>query len=719
MRSRKLTSSLLGFGVVIVAAWTLTAQQPKKVDDAMLKDAGKTGEEWITYNNGWSEQRFSQLKQIDASNVSRLGLAWYYDIPAAAGGNDGGRQEGTPLIYNGVMYSITPWSIVYAVDAHTGKEVWHSDPEVNRQVWQSRICCGVVNRGIAMYGDKIIAPVVDGRLRALDMATGTIAWETRVSPANMAYTITMAPRVTKGGKVIVGVSGGEYGVRGFFDAYDAETGKQAWRFYTVPGDPSKPFEQPEFADWAKTWDVKSEWWKLGGGGPVWGGVAYDPDTDIVYVGTGQPGPWTSAYRGKGDDLCTDCIIAVRASTGKLVWYYQTTPGDDWDYDSIADIMLADLNINGKVRHVLMHAPKNGYFYVLDRGTGELLSADPWVPVNWSSGVNLKTGRPTINPEARYGADTINVVPGPGGGHVWTPWSFNPTTGLVYLPSTAGSGYPYVVTAGFTPTSTDIGPTGRGVMNMGEGAARGGGGAARGGAAAAGGAAGAGAGRGAAGGAAGQPLAPGLDPNAVAGGRGAGAGRGGTPGGAPAAPPQPSRLMVFALDGKGDFPPPPPPPPAPAAGAAGAGRGAAGRGGAGGGGGRGAGGGAPGGAARGPAPAPLPRIGPELTGTPLVAWDPIAQKERWHADDGGAGYNQGGTLSTAGNLVFAGVRTFLRIYRADTGQKLLDVDLHMTQVGPPMTFMLDGKQYVAIAGGPPAAGGAGRGGAGGAGRGPAN
>ncbi len=276
----------------------------------------------------------------------------------------------------------------------------------------------------------------------------------------------MSPRVIKGGKVIVGVSGGEYGVRGFFDAYDAETGKQAWRFYTVPGDPTKPFEQPVLADWAKTWDPKSEWWKIGGGGPVWGGVAYDPDTDIVYVGTGQPGPWTSYHRGKGDDLCTDCIIAVRGATGQYVWHYQTTPGDDWDYDSIADIMLADLTINGKLRHVVMHAPKNGFFYVLDRVTGELLSADPWVPVTWASGVNLKTGRPTVNPEARYGTErSVSVMPGPGGGHVWPPWSFNPATGLVYIPSTAGGGYGYQANPDYVPAPTDVGPTGRGAMNM--------------------------------------------------------------------------------------------------------------------------------------------------------------------------------------------------------------------------------------------------------------
>src|SRR5580704_4404416 len=287
MSVRRRTKWLVGLATTLVAAWTMMAQQPRKVDDALLKEAIKTGNEWVSYNGSWMEQRFSPLNQINASNVSRLGLAWYTDLPVAASGGGGNRHEATPLVFNGVIYSITPWSIVYAVDAKTGKELWHSDPEVNQQIWQSRICCGVVNRGIAMYNNTIIAPVIDGRLRALEMGTGRQVWETRVSPANMAYTITMAPRVIKGGKVIVGVSGGEYGVRGFFDAYDAATGKQAWRFYTVPGDPSKPFEQPILAEWAKTWDPKAEWWKIGGGGPVWGGVAYDEAADILYVGTGQ------------------------------------------------------------------------------------------------------------------------------------------------------------------------------------------------------------------------------------------------------------------------------------------------------------------------------------------------------------------------------------------------------------------------------------------------
>jgi len=681
-------SASRGLKIVVFAAvlgsataWVAQAQQPRKVDDAALRDAARTGEEWITYNLGWSEQRYSQLNQITSQNVNRLGLAWYADIPSARG-NPQNRQEGTPLVYNGMLYSITPWSVVYAVDARTGKEAWHSDPDVNQQVWQSRICCGVVNRGIAMYGDKIIAPVVDGRLRALDAATGKQVWESRVSPANMPYTITMAPRVIKGGKVIVGVSGGEYGVRGFFDAYDVETGKRAWRFYTVPGDPSKPFEQPVLAEWAKTWS--GDWWKIGGGGPVWGGIAYDPDSDILYVGTGQPGPWTSMHRGKGDNLCTDCIIAVRGATGQYIWHYQTTPGDDWDYDSIADIMLAELNINGKQRQVLMHAPKNGFFYVLDRKTGELLSADPWVTVNWASGVDLKTGRPRVNPEARYGTDAVSITPGPGGGHVWPPWSFNPNTGLVYIPSTIGGGYTFQANPDFVPLPTDIGPEGRGKMNMGTGAARGGGGGGGRGAAAAGG------GRG---GAPAAGLAPGLDP-AVAG-RGAAAQPGTTPGAAPAAPPQPSRLLVYALDGSATLPVPPLTAAAPPA-----------AGGAGGGAGRGPGGGAGG---RGAPPPSPPSIGPEGRGNILVAWDPIAGKERWRGLS--AGFNQGGTLSTAGNLVFASVNTQLIVYRADNGDQLMNIDTGLSQMGPPMTFMLDGKQYVAIAGGPPPAGG-GRGGAGG-------
>ncbi len=571
------------------------AQQARPVDDAALKDAGRSGDEWISYNVNWSEQRYSPLNQINASNVSRLGLAWYVDIPAAPG-RPQTHQEATPLVHDGVLYSITPWSIVYAVDARTGKELWRSDPEVNQEIWQSRICCGVVNRGVALYKDMVIAPVVDGRMRALDLKTGRKIWETRVAPINMPYTFTMAPRVIQGGKVIIGASGGEYAVRGFFAALDAGTGKIAWKFYTVPGDPSKPFEQPELAEASKTWS--GEWWKLGGGAPVWNGMAYDPDADIVYVGTGQPGPWTSQVRGKGDNLFADCILAVRGATGKLIWYYQEVPGDVWDFDSVADLMLADLPVSGRTRKVIMHAPKDGFFYVLDRLTGELLSAEPWVTVNWASGVNLKTGRPVINPEAYYGNDSVAVMPGPIGGHVWPPWSYNPTTGLVYIPSLIGQAFSFAADPKFVPNATDLGEKGKGQYNMGLSFAR----------------------------------------------------------------PRPANAEAHSdADGaanKADKPDAPftPPPPDPA----------------------------------------LPKIGPEGQGNILIAWDPIAGKERWRGL--AAGQTQGGTLS-AGNLVFVSLDKRLVAYRADNGDQLLDVATGLSMMSPPMTFSIDGKQYVAVAGGP--------------------
>jgi quinohemoprotein ethanol dehydrogenase len=567
--------------------WVAVAQNARPIDDEALRDAGRTGEEWISYNVNWSEQRYSPLNQINATNISRLGLAWYLDIPAAPG-RPQTHQEGTPLVHDGVLYSISPWSIVYAVDAHTGKELWRSDPEVNQEIWQSRICCGVVNRGVALYKNTVIAPVIDGRMRALDFKTGKILWETRVAPLNMPYSFTMAPRVIQGGKVIIGASGGEYAVRGFFAALDADSGKIAWKFYTVPGDPSKPFEQPELAEAAKTWS--GDWWKLGGGAPVWNGMAYDPDADLLYVGTGQPGPWSDQQRGKGDNLFADCILAVRGATGKLVWYYQEVPGDNWDFDSIADLMLADLPINGKTRKVVMQAPKDGFFYVLDRMTGELLSADPWVTVSWASGVNLKTGRPVINPEANYSNKAVAVIPGPGGGHVWPPWSYNPTTGLVYIPSTIGGGMNYAVDPNFVPNPTDVGPTGHAQFNMG--------------------------------------LSFQIPRPPAAG----------------------AHADVAAAS---DSPPP-------------------------------------------LLPSILPKIGPEGHGNILVAWDPITGKERWRGLS--AGFNQGGTMS-AGNLVFASVNTRLIVYRADNGDQLMDIPTGLSMIGPPMTFMLDGKQYIALAGSP--------------------
>jgi quinohemoprotein ethanol dehydrogenase len=613
--------------VALLAGLIMVAQQPRQVNDALLKTGSKTGDEWVSYGVNSAEQRYSPLKQIDASNVDRLGLAWSYDIPYApvAQGNPETHQEATPLVFNGILYSITPWSIVYAVDLHTGKEVWKADPEVNQQIWRSRICCGVVNRGIAMYEGKIIAPVVDGRLRALDAATGRILWETRVSPENMAYTITMAPRVIKGGKIIIGVSGGEFAVRGFFSAYDVNTGKMAWRFYTVPGDPSKPFEHPELEAAAKTWS--NDWWKLGGGAGVWNGMAYDADNDIVYVGTGQPGPWTDYHRGAGDNLYSCSILAVRGATGKMVWYYQEVPGDDWDYDSIADLMLADLTINGRQRKVIMHAPKDAFFYVIDRLTGEVISADPITKVSWTTGLDAK-GHPTVNPGARYKTTSVNVNPGPSGGHVWPPWSYNPATGLVYIPGTAGQGSGYSAAETFTPVPTDIGPTGRGVTQMG---------------------------------------------TALGGGRG---GRGGNQAkGGPPANESPEQAAVRAQQEAAAVA-------APAA----------------------------------AKPEPLVTFGPDgPTGNVLYAWDPIARKERWRAVGAGAGPFAGGSLTTAGNIVFSSVNNRLLAFRADTGEKLLELDLHTSQLGPPISFTIDGKQYISVAGGPATTGGGFGGGGGGRGQ----
>lgn len=600
-------------------AWLAVAQPPRQVNDALLRTGSKTGEEWVTYGVNWAEQRYSPLSQINASNVSRLGLAWSLNIPAASGPPQN-RHEGTPLVFNGVLYNIAPWSVVYAVDARTGQLLWVQDPDVNQEIWRSRICCGVVNRGLALYEGKVIAPVIDGRLRAYNASDGKLLWETRVSPETQPYTLTMAPRVIAGGRVIIGVSGAEYGVRGFFAAHDVNTGRLLWRRYTVPGDPSKPFEHPDLEAAAKTWS--GEWWKIGGGATVWNGFAYDADADLVYVGTGQPAPWTSAYRGPGDNLYASSILAVRGATGELVWYYQEVPGDDWDYDSVADIMLADLTINGQPRKVLLHAPKDAFFYVIDRLTGKLISADPITKVSWALGIDPETGKAIVNPAARYGKNgAVTVKPGPSGGHVWPPWTYNPNTGLVYFPGTAGGSATYRAAEDFEPQPTEIGPTGRGVMNM--GTALGGG----------------------------------------AGGRGKGKG-------GPGAGKQDELPEAVAVAGRAAAAPAAP-----------------------------------------PKPVVLAEIGPDgVTGNVLYAWDPVARKERWRAAGGGAGPFSGGSLSTGGNLVFSSVNSTLLAYRADTGEKLLELETGLSQMGPPISYMIDGRQYIVITGGPPQA--AGRGGGGG-------
>ena len=390
-------------------------------------DAGS----WLTYGLTLSETRYSPLDQINTGNVGRLGLAWTYVVGAG-----GGNQEATPLVWNGTIYGITNWSVVFAVDARTGKEKWRWDPEVNQDALRPRMCCGAVNRGVAIHDGKIFAPVIDGRLFALEASTGRPLWESRIAYPQDWYTVTMAPRVANG-KVLIGAAGGDHPTRGFFDAYDAATGRRAWRFYTVPGDPSRPPENEAMRVAAKTWG--GDFHKMGGGGAVWDGMSYDPDLDLVYVGTGNAEPWVQKFRGEQglDNLYTCSILAVRVSTGELKWHYQVVPNDNWDYDSVQQLTLADLTIAGRPRKVLMQASKNGFFYVLDRATGEFLSAAPFSRVNWARGFDQR-GRPVVNPEAFYGKDPVTIFPTAGGAHNWSPMSYNPATGLVYIPTTYGS-----------------------------------------------------------------------------------------------------------------------------------------------------------------------------------------------------------------------------------------------------------------------------------------
>ena len=387
--------------------------------------AAVEGGEWLVHGRTNSEQRFSPLTQIDRANVRTLGLAWSFDLGSTRG------VEATPIVVGGVMYLTGDWSKVFALDAATGKLLWKYDPLVPGE-WARWACCDVVNRGVAVWEGSVFVGTLDGRLVSLDAATGAVNWEVLTIDRARPYTITGAPRVVKG-KVVIGNGGSELGVRGYVTAYDAKTGAQAWRFYTVPGDPSQPFENPALEAAAKTWT--GEWWKVGGGGTAWDGMAYDPELDLLYVGTGNGSPWSRYVRspGGGDNLYLSSIIALRPETGELAWHYQTTPGDNWDYTATQPLVLADLEIGGATRKVLMQAPKNGFFYVLDRATGVLISAEPYVAMTWASGVDETTGRPIETPESAYPESPKMMLPGPLGAHNWQPMSFSPKTGLVYLP----------------------------------------------------------------------------------------------------------------------------------------------------------------------------------------------------------------------------------------------------------------------------------------------
>lgn len=528
------------------------------VDAARIENQ-KPGE-WLSYGRGYSEQRFSPLTQINTTNVKDLGVAWEFRTYTVRG------LEATPLVADGVMYITGSWSKVWALDAKTGKELWSYDPQVPG-TWGRYACCDVVNRGVALWKGYVYVGTLDGRLVKLDAKTGKPVWDINTIDRNRAYTITGAPRVVDG-LVVIGNGGAEYDTRGYVTAYDADTGRQVWRFYVVPGNPIVPQENEALNAALKTWTTggKHPWWELGGGGAPWNSMAYDPELKLLYVGTGNGDPWNRDVRspGGGDNLYLSSILAIHVETGELAWYYQVTPGDTWDFDATADLILADLKIDGQTRKVLMQAPKNGFFYVLDRETGKLISAKAFAVMNWATGIDMKTGRPIENPDARYKNKMAVVMPRQAGAHNWQPMSFSPDTGLVYIPSADGS-------AAFVPQTGDKFVYKPRAWNIG------------------------------------------IDFAAVA------------------------QAGLDAI--KAGHPPP-------------------------------------------------PAMGY------LKAWDPVTQKEIWHQPMGGA-WN-GGVLSTAGNLVFTGgADGIFAAYDAKTGEKLWSIDLKTGILAPPMSYTVDGEQYIAL------------------------
>ncbi|MBI3369405.1 MAG: PQQ-dependent dehydrogenase, methanol/ethanol family, partial [Burkholderiales bacterium] len=399
-----------------------------RIDGKAIQANAKTTADWPSVGLDYAETRYSKLGQINADNVKGLGLVWSYNLESTRG------VEATPLVVDGIMYATASWSVVHAINVRTGQRLWTFDPKVDRAIGYKG-CCDVVNRGVAIYQGKVFVAAYDGRLIALDAASGKVVWEKdTLIDHTRSYTITGAPRVVKG-KVIIGNGGAEYGVRGYVTAYDAASGAQKWRWFIVPGDPSKPFEDESMAKAAKTWDPSNKYWEAGGGGTAWDTMSFDPELNLLYIGTGNGSPWARSKRSPagGDNLYLASLVALNPDTGKYVWHYQETPGDNWDYTSTQPMILADLKIAGKPRKVILHAPKNGFFFVVDRTNGQFISAKNFVDVNWATGFD-NTGRPIEIAESRSTDKPYDSIPGPFGAHNWHPMSFNPKTGLVYLPA---------------------------------------------------------------------------------------------------------------------------------------------------------------------------------------------------------------------------------------------------------------------------------------------
>jgi len=527
------------------------------VDAARLAAADAEPGNWLAHGRTADEQRHSPLAQIDAANVAALGLAWSFEYPLDR------VVEATPLVVDGVLYTTGAYSMVYALDARSGRLLWEYDPKVWRGI-QGSGCCDAANRGVAAWGDKVYVGVYDGRLEALDARTGTRVWSVdTLIDHDRNYTITGAPRVVKG-KVIIGNGGAEFGVRGYVSAYDAETGALAWRFFTVPGDPAQGDESPTVAMIRKTWSGE-QYWKQGGGGTVWDSMAYDETLDLLYIGVGNGSLWNYGARsgGRGDNLFLSSIVALRPESGEYVWHYQTTPGDAWDYTATQHIIVATLPIDGAPRRVVMQAPKNGFFYVLDAATGKLLSAEKFGQVTWATGIDKASGRPILDPAvADYWSkgEPKTVFPGSQGAHNWQPMSFDPQTGLVYIPQ-------QVTVETYAPLA-EIEPPRKGAPNLG--------------------------------------VVP------------------------PAVPETLAAIEQVAGIYRGN----------------------------------------------------------------LVAWDPVRQRAVWTQPY--AHIHNGGTLSTAGNLVFQGTADGRVVaYAADSGAKLWEREVTSGVVAAPISFAVDGKQYVAF------------------------
>lgn len=404
--------------------------------------------DWKFHGNDRGETRFAELSQINTNNVDQLSLAWSVDLPANRG------QEATPLVVDGVMYSTSAWNHVFAIDAATGSILWQYDPQVPKAV-VVKACCGPVNRGVAHADGVLYTGTLDGRLLAMNAQDGSLLWSVNTVDSDDQYTITGAPRVFKD-KVFIGNGGAEYGVRGYLSAYDTQTGELIWRFYTVPGNAGDPTGVEPVAAQRATWS--GQFWRFGGGGTVWDSMALDTETDTLYFGVGNGSPWNPNIRtqGEGDNWFLSSIVAVDANSGEYRWHYQTTPMEAWDFTATQHIILADLVLNGVQRSVLMQAPKNGFFYVLDRHSGELLSAEPIVPVNWASHVDMATGRPVVNDDAKYWITEkpTLVTPSWMGAHNWHPMSLDTENGVVYIP-TQETAFPYFAEDDQQPTSLAV------------------------------------------------------------------------------------------------------------------------------------------------------------------------------------------------------------------------------------------------------------------------